>query len=244
DRHPAGAGDPCRRRHRRPRRHRGPARRRRAVLPALPRRARGRGARAPDRGLPARADAVGAGGGGAPRAAACAPGPGGPAPRGARGPDRGLPARADAVGGGGAGAPRAAAGAPGPGGRGPGGARMSAAGREARPAGPPGAGAVDWAAVRADFPLLGREVHGKPLVYLDSANTGQKPALVIEAVDAFYRRHHANASREAPQLGTEATDAYEGARARLARFINVRADELVLTSGTTFAINLDAYSWA
>jgi cysteine desulfurase / selenocysteine lyase len=104
--------------------------------------------------------------------------------------------------------------------------------------------APDWARVRADFPLLAREVHGKPLVYLDSANTGQKPAAVIEAVDDFYRRHNANVSRAVHALGSEATEAYEAARGSLAAHVNVRADELVLTSGTTFAINLVAYSWA
>jgi cysteine desulfurase / selenocysteine lyase len=103
---------------------------------------------------------------------------------------------------------------------------------------------IDWARVRADFPLLTREVHGKPLVYLDSANTGQKPASVIDAVDDFYRRHNANVSRAVHTLGTEATDAYEGARRKAASFFNVRADELVLCSGTTFALNLVAYSWA
>ena len=103
---------------------------------------------------------------------------------------------------------------------------------------------VDWDQVRADFPLLTRQVNGKPLVYLDSANTGQKPALVIETVDAFYRQHNANVSRAVHTLGTEATEAYEGARKKLARFLNVRPDELVLCSGTTFAINLVAYSWA
>ncbi|WP_425480469.1 cysteine desulfurase [Luteimonas viscosa] len=103
---------------------------------------------------------------------------------------------------------------------------------------------VDWARVREDFPLLGRTVHGKSLVYLDSANTGQKPAAVIEAVDDFYRRHNANVSRAVHALGSEATEAYEGVRGKLARFLNVRADELVLCSGTTFAINLVAYSWA
>ncbi len=102
---------------------------------------------------------------------------------------------------------------------------------------------IDWQAVRADFPLLTREVHGKPLVYLDSANTSQKPRPVIEAVDRFYRHHNANVSRAVHQLGSEATEQYEGARRKLARFLNVRADELVLTSGTTFAINLVAYSW-
>ncbi|GAB3343093.1 cysteine desulfurase [Marilutibacter aestuarii] len=108
----------------------------------------------------------------------------------------------------------------------------------------PGTPAVDWAAVRRDFPVLEREVHGKPLVYFDSANTGQKPSAVIEATDDFYRRHNANVSRAVHALGTEATEAYEGARGKLAKFLNVRADELVLCSGTTFAINLVAYSWA
>ena len=103
---------------------------------------------------------------------------------------------------------------------------------------------VDWEAVRADFPLLQRQVHGKPLVYLDSANTAQKPAAVIEAMDLFYRHSNANVSRAVHQLGSEATEAYEGARRRLAAFINARPDDLVLCSGTTFAINLVAYSWA
>jgi cysteine desulfurase / selenocysteine lyase len=107
-----------------------------------------------------------------------------------------------------------------------------------------GAGSVDWAAVRTDFPLLSREVHGKPLVYFDSANTGQKPASVIAAVDDFYRRHNANVSRAVHTLGSEATDAYEAARGKLAGHLNVRSDELVLCSGTTFGINLVAYSWA
>ena len=104
--------------------------------------------------------------------------------------------------------------------------------------------APDWERVRADFPLLMREVNGKPLVYFDNANTAQKPLSVIGAVDEFYRRYNANVSRAVHALGTEATDAYEGARNKLARFLNVRADELVLCSGTTFAINLVAYSWA
>lgn len=119
------------------------------------------------------------------------------------------------------------------------------AGHAAAMAAPAPAGAApDWDRVRADFPILSRQVHGKPLVYLDSANSGQKPAAVIDAMDAFYRQHYANVSRAVHTLGTEATEAYEGARATLARFLNVRADELVLCSGTTFAINLVAYSWA
>ena len=103
---------------------------------------------------------------------------------------------------------------------------------------------IDWARVRADFPLLQRQVHGKPLLYFDNANTAQKPLPVIAAQDDFYRRHNANVSRAVHALGTEATEAYEAARGKLAGFLGVRADELVLCSGTTFAINLVAYSWA
>ena len=102
---------------------------------------------------------------------------------------------------------------------------------------------IDWSAVRADFPILQREVHGKPLVYLDSANTAQKPAAVIDAVDGFYRRHSANVSRAVHQLGAEATEAYEGARRKIAAFFNIHPDDLVLTSGTTQSINLVAYSF-
>ncbi len=103
--------------------------------------------------------------------------------------------------------------------------------------------AFDPLRARADFPLLTRSVHGKPLVYLDSANTSQKPVAVIEAVDRFYRQHNANVARAVHALSEEATTAYEGARAALARFIGAGSpDELVLTSGTTMAINLVAYS--
>ena len=103
---------------------------------------------------------------------------------------------------------------------------------------------IDWNAIRDEFPLLARMVHDKPLVYLDSANTSQKPRMVIEAVDAFYRRHNANVSRAVHQVGAEATECYEAARTALAAMLGVRSDELVLTSGTTFALNLVAYSWA
>jgi len=102
----------------------------------------------------------------------------------------------------------------------------------------------NWTKIRGDFPILSRSVNGKPLVYFDSANTAQKPSAVIDAVDAFYREHNANISRAVHTLGMEATEAFEAARQKLARFINVRADELVLTSGTTQAINLVAYSYA
>ncbi|HEY0199375.1 MAG TPA: aminotransferase class V-fold PLP-dependent enzyme, partial [Rhodanobacter sp.] len=89
--------------------------------------------------------------------------------------------------------------------------------------------------IRADFPLLARTVHdGKPLVYFDNANTSQKPLSVIEAVDTHYREHNANVARAVHQLGEEATAAYEGARDKLARFINAPSrNELILTSGTT-----------
>ncbi len=104
---------------------------------------------------------------------------------------------------------------------------------------------LDVERIRADFPLLSRTVHDKPLIYFDNANTAQKPNAVIEAVDDFYRRHNANVSRAVHQLGEEATSAYEGARDKLARFLNAPSrDEIVLTSGTTQAINLVAYSWA
>ena len=73
---------------------------------------------------------------------------------------------------------------------------------------------------RADFPLLARRINGKPLIYFDNANTAQKPQAVIEAVDTFYREHNANVSRAVHTLGAEATSAYEGARDKLARFIN------------------------
>lgn len=117
---------------------------------------------------------------------------------------------------------------------------MSATAAHAHPA-----PVLDLERIRADFPLLSRSVHGKPLVYLDNANTSQKPASVIEAVDAHYRLHNANVSRAVHQLGEESTLAYEGARDKLARFINAPSrNELVLTSGTTQAINLVAYSYA
>jgi cysteine desulfurase / selenocysteine lyase len=105
------------------------------------------------------------------------------------------------------------------------------------------AAAFDVQRIRADFPLLARSVHGKPLVYLDNANTSQKPLSVIEAMNAHYREHNANVSRAVHLLGEEATAAYEGARDKLARFINAPSrDEVILTSGTTQSINLVAYS--
>ncbi len=99
--------------------------------------------------------------------------------------------------------------------------------------------------VRADFPLLARSVHEKPLIYFDNANTSQKPRAVIEAVDHFYRQNNANVARAVHQLGEEATAAYEASRDTIARFINAPSrNDVVLTSGTTQAINLVAHSYA
>jgi len=105
--------------------------------------------------------------------------------------------------------------------------------------------AFDPQVCRADFPLLARRVHGKPLIYFDNANTAQKPRAVIEAVECFYREHNANVARAVHTLGEEATSAFEGVRDKLAKFINAPTrDEIVFTSGTTQAINLVAYSYA
>ncbi len=103
----------------------------------------------------------------------------------------------------------------------------------------------DWDALRAQFPALRRLVHGKPLVYFDNANTAQKPQRVIDAVSAYYTHHNANISRAVHTLGSEATERFEGARTRLQKLIGApRREEVVLTRGTTEAINLVAYSWA
>ena len=97
---------------------------------------------------------------------------------------------------------------------------------------------------RADFPLLARRVHDKPLIYFDNANTAQKPQVVIDAVDAFYREHNANVSRAVHTLGEEATSAYEGVRDKLARFVNAPSrDEIVLTSGTTMEHHANIVPW-
>ena len=109
----------------------------------------------------------------------------------------------------------------------------------------PQASSPDMSSYRADFPLLARRVHGKPLVYFDNANTAQKPRQVIEAVDAFYREHNANVARAVHTLGEEATSAYEAVRDKVAKFINAPSrDEVIFTSGTTQAINTVAYSYA
>jgi cysteine desulfurase/selenocysteine lyase len=98
--------------------------------------------------------------------------------------------------------------------------------------------------VRNDFPILARQVHGKPLIYFDTAASAQRPQAVIDAVADFYRRHNANVHRGVHTLSQEATDAYEGARSALANFINAPSErELIFTRGTTESINLVAQSY-
>lgn len=98
--------------------------------------------------------------------------------------------------------------------------------------------------IRADFPILQRTVHGKPLVYLDTAASAQRPLAVIEAVDGFYRNHNANIHRGVHLLSQEATEDYEQARLKVAGFINAPSDqECVFTRGTTESINLVAHSF-
>ena len=98
--------------------------------------------------------------------------------------------------------------------------------------------------VRKDFPILTRKIHGKPLVYFDTASSAQRPLAVIEATDQFYREHNANVHRGVHTLSQEATDLYENARRKLARYINaVSWREVVFTRGTTEAINLVANSF-
>lgn len=101
------------------------------------------------------------------------------------------------------------------------------------------------AELKSLFPILQQEINGHPLVYLDSGATSQKPRQVIEAVKNYYELNNANVHRGVHTLGTRATDAYEGAREKLARFINARsASEIIFTKGTTAAINLAAMSYA
>src|SRR5439155_12137420 len=99
--------------------------------------------------------------------------------------------------------------------------------------------------VKKDFPLLDREVHGRRLVYLDSASSSQKPRAVLDAMDDVYETHYANTHRGVYAIAEEATAAYEGARGKLASFIGAAADrELIFTKNVTEAINLVAHSWA
>ncbi len=103
---------------------------------------------------------------------------------------------------------------------------------------------LDVDAIKADFPILSREIRDRRLVYLDSANTSQKPAQVIDAMSEYYRNHNANVHRGSYQLAVEATDAIEGARDVVARFMGTQdRREIVFTKNATEAMNLVARSW-
>jgi len=102
----------------------------------------------------------------------------------------------------------------------------------------------DVEAVKADFPMLAREIDGKRLVYLDSAATSQKPTAVIDAMDDYYRNAYASVNRGAYQIAAEATDLLENARTAVARFIGApKAHEIIFTKNATEAMNLFAHSW-
>jgi cysteine desulfurase / selenocysteine lyase len=102
----------------------------------------------------------------------------------------------------------------------------------------------DVSRIRADFPILKRQVHGRDLVYLDSAASSQKPTVVLEAMDTYYRTTHANVHRGVHTLSEEATAQYEGARAKVSQFIGACCPkEVIWTRNATEAINLVAYTW-
>ena len=103
----------------------------------------------------------------------------------------------------------------------------------------------DIKAIRADFPILSREVNGKPLVYLDNGASAQKPQVVIDAVNRGYAEEYANVHRGLHYLSNLATEKYEGVRAIVAQFLNAGSeDEIIINSGTTEGINMVAYGWA
>jgi len=103
---------------------------------------------------------------------------------------------------------------------------------------------IDWQRLRQDFPILDQQVHGKPLIYLDNAATSQKPRAVIEALTHYYEHDNANVHRGIHELSNRATNGFEAARTRTAKFINAAsADEIVFTRGTTEGINLVAATW-
>ena len=103
---------------------------------------------------------------------------------------------------------------------------------------------IDIEKIREDFPILSRRVrNNKPLVYLDNAATTQKPRQVIEAINDYYMRYNANVHRAVYQIAEEATAAYEGAREKVARFVNADIEEIIFVRNATEAINLIAYAW-
>jgi cysteine desulfurase/selenocysteine lyase len=104
--------------------------------------------------------------------------------------------------------------------------------------------APNWEKLRADFPILNQQVHGKPLIYFDNSATSQKPRAVINALVHYYEHDNANVHRGIHELSNRATSAYEAARTCAAKFINAKsAEEIIFTRGTTEGINLVANSW-
>src|SRR3954453_3264776 len=97
--------------------------------------------------------------------------------------------------------------------------------------------------VRADFPILSREIDGKPIVYLDSAASAQKPEAVLQAMDGFYRRSYSNVHRGVYTLAQEATDLFEGARERIAAFVGGETQTTIFPRNATEALNLVARTW-
>src|SRR5690349_1192344 len=105
-------------------------------------------------------------------------------------------------------------------------------------------GQIDFAKIRKDFPIFERKVHGKPLIYLDSTATTQKPRVVLDALMRYYENYNANIHRGVYEIAEEATAAYEDARGKVARFLNARSSrEIVFTRGTTESVNLVANAW-
>src|SRR5262249_5213363 len=105
-------------------------------------------------------------------------------------------------------------------------------------------GAYDVARVRQDFPALALSIYGKPLAYLGNAESGQKPNAVLERMDRAYKTEYANVHRGLHYLANAATEAYEGGRTTVAKFLNAsRPEEIVFTRNASEAINLVAYSW-
>jgi cysteine desulfurase/selenocysteine lyase len=111
-------------------------------------------------------------------------------------------------------------------------------------ANPKSAAPLDVERIRRDFPILSRQIRGKPLVYLDNGASAQRPSAVIEAEREYYERHHANVHRGVHTLSQEATDLFEGAREKVRGFLNAASTkEIVFVRGTTEAINLVAQAW-
>lgn len=103
---------------------------------------------------------------------------------------------------------------------------------------------MDWHRIRSDFPILDQQVHGYPLVYLDNAASSQKPRAVIQAISHYYERDNSNVHRALHELSNRATDAFEGARKKVARFLGAETEnEIIFTRGCTEGINLVANTW-